>query len=147
MHSIVRMGWEGTDGAMQRIIEYRLADDLGDGVRDLDRDHADMMSLAAQVSRLTAAGQMRQASAVLRELLCAAEAHWQREEAMLRAYGYPNLDQHTDGHRQTEEILSGMLVLDAGADTTTCADVVLRMLIDDHHWKWWFLDGGIRPGT
>lgn len=129
---------------MQGITDHMLAADLGEGVRHLDRDHADMMSLAAQFSRLREKALHHQAVAVLAELLATAEAHWRREVDMLHSYGYPEADDHAAGHLATEQALAALAATPAEA-ATGCEDVILRMLIEDQRWKWWFLDAGIRP--
>lgn len=130
---------------MELIIAHRLAADLGDGVSDLDRDHADLLSLAHQFTRLHNANARHQADSVLRKLLCTAQAHWSREEGMLRHYGYPRTDDHARRHQAIRQNLSRLLAGCQESDAAACEDMVVRMTIDDHEWKWWFLDTGIRP--
>lgn len=144
IHRIVRTGgWR--ENVMHRINAHRLTDDLGAGVGGLDRDHAELMSLAHQFSKLRVGDDAHRSKSVLHELLSSAEAHWAREEAMLRSYGYPHAEDHARLHRDVQEALQALLAARHLADVTTCEDIVVRMVIDDHRWKWWFLDTGIRP--
>jgi hemerythrin-like metal-binding protein len=130
---------------MRGIIDRALAEDLGCGVVDIDRDHADLMALARQVTKLLTVNDRHRAHTVLHELLSSAEAHWQREVDMLRLYGYPGADEHARHHNDIQEDLAGLLSHRDANDVAVCEDLVVRMMINDHRWKWWFLDSGIRP--
>lgn len=131
---------------MSENTSLRIAEDLGGGVAVLDRDHDVMMSLAQQIARFRRIADFDGAVAALAQLLSAAEIHWRREEDMLRLYGYPGTDEHARGHAAAKDRLAGLYDRLAHHDNVFHAeDAVVRLLIDDSRWKWWFLDAGLRP--
>lgn len=125
---------------------FCMRDDLGAGVALIDRDHDDMVSLAQQLAKRHDAQDFEGIRTILLKLLAVAENHWGREEAMLKKFGYPGTEDHAQGHANTGVLLrqlsSGSMI---GEAAFRAEDALVRQLIDDHKWKWWFLDAGVQP--
>jgi hemerythrin len=84
-------------------------DDLSVGVESLDTDHKVLMSLINQLDEALARNEARASVAsVLDALADYTRYHFEREEALMAACGYPDLDAHVEIHRsmraQVEDI-------------------------------------------
>ena len=124
---------------------FGLAEHLGEGVRCLDQEHDEMMSLAQRMLRLRKGGDLPGALAALGELLRHSEAHWRREEEMLRRYGYPEADGHASAHHAAARRLAALFDAPGPDAGVAAVDAITRLLLDDVRWKWWFADRGMKP--
>lgn len=127
---------------------FRMAEELGAGVAAIDRDHDEMMLLAQQLAKLHTQNDTGAVQKVLGVLLANAEAHWQREDEMLARYGYPGAAEHAHSHASARQLLLELIAAPPHPEAAFRAeDMLVRQLIADTKWKWWFLDAGLRPET
>lgn len=72
---------------------------LSVGVETLDTDHKLLISLLNQLDDAVSAGESEDiVGSVLDALLDYTDYHFGREEALMRACGYPDIDAHADTH-------------------------------------------------
>ena len=71
----------------------------------IDRDHADLASLMAQIRRASDAQDFRLTTQLLRDLQALEEAHYASEDALMRAAGFEMLASHRAEHAQLIDTL------------------------------------------
>jgi hemerythrin-like metal-binding protein len=79
------------------------------GVEVIDADHQVIMRLLNKIMR-TALGDPELPDDVT-ELTAFVEEHFRREEAIMAAVGYPDLEQHRAGHRNFDAKVSGFAAI------------------------------------
>ena len=74
--------------------------DMSVGVESLDNDHKLLLSLVNQLDEAVRAGRgEEQVAGVLESLLDYTAFHFEREQALMEACGYPDADAHTHTHQ------------------------------------------------
>lgn len=73
------------------------SEDLSVGVEEIDADHKALVELLNKVSDHTLS--YREVGGVLNELLAYTAGHFQREEAVMKACGFPQLAEHAQVHQ------------------------------------------------
>jgi len=77
------------------------------GVAELDADHKALIELLNRLHYMVFAGDSQDAVEEVLEDLCAyAACHFAREEALMRAAGYPDVERHSAFHRQLADRLA-----------------------------------------
>jgi hemerythrin-like metal-binding protein len=71
----------------------------------IDREHADLASIVAQIRRATDAQDFRLTTLLLRDLQALEESHYASEEALMRAAGLELLARHRAEHAQLIDTL------------------------------------------
>lgn len=75
------------------------SDDLSVGVEAIDDDHRLLLSLMDQLQQAVDGGENRETvGSVLNALIDYTEFHFEREERMMEACDYPDLDDHQEFH-------------------------------------------------
>lgn len=120
----------------------------------LDSDHHILVDLLAQLYDATDTGQSRDVvGTVLAALSEYAEHHFRREEAMMAAAGYPDLEEHRGEHRRLEahvrEICNRYRAGERGALSDDVVELLKNwltqhILVSDNSYKPWVerADGG-----
>ena len=68
------------------------------GLNDIDNDHKRLLELMRNIKRSINEHDLSSCAGLLNELIEEAKAHFRREEAYLRLYEYPDLDEHITYH-------------------------------------------------
>lgn len=95
----------------------------------LDHDHRILVSLINQLHEAIEEGQpARAVGRTLTSLRRYVETHFAREESILAACGYPDLEAHAEGHRALEATVEDIEALHARAPEEVDAAEVLEFL-------------------
>ena len=124
----------------------------------LDSDHRILIDLLTQLFDATDTGQSRDViGSVLSALSEYAEHHFRREEAMMAASGYPDMDNHKAEHRRLEAHVRGIFERFRAGERGALDEQVVELLkkwltehiqVTDKSYRPWVeraSDGGARP--
>lgn len=105
------------------------------GVPAIDDDHKDMVALVNAAHSAFRDNRYDLVRQRIIDLLESAAGHFEREEAFLRAHGFPDTDQHAAYHdgllRQAERMKQVCERLSTPAEIDRCYSDMVRLLIDD----------------
>ncbi|WP_338091380.1 bacteriohemerythrin [Sneathiella limimaris] len=76
-------------------------DDLRVGVDEIDQDHQQIFVLINRASRLSL--EKGQVAEIIEQMIAYTRYHFKREEVIMQIAGYPDIDNHLNGHRKLEE--------------------------------------------
>ena len=105
------------------------------GVPEIDGDHRTIVDLMKAIEAALSAGHRKQAVRLIDRLVAFAEDHFRREEALLVAWGYPEVTTHCQYHRGLVETVDRIkeACLEKG-DTGSfeaCCEEMMRYIVDD----------------
>ncbi|MGD9537052.1 MAG: bacteriohemerythrin [Alphaproteobacteria bacterium] len=105
------------------------------GVPEIDRDHREMVALTNAIRDALMAEQYELSSRLIAELLAAAKAHFEREEALLAHHGFPRLQRHVRYHvgllDKAERMKRVCENVTGKHEIRDCYDEMLSFLVDD----------------
>lgn len=105
------------------------------GVPEIDGDHRAMLDLMKAVQSAMAASDRKTGEQLLDRLLVFAEGHFDREQALLERWGYPEAETHATYHWNL--LLRAVAVRQACAEIESqtsfneCSEEMLSFLVDD----------------
>lgn len=114
-------------------IEWMETLDLG--VPELDGDHKTMVAIMQAIERTAEKHQKKECVALLERLFSFTRHHFQREEILLKTWGYGEVAGHARYHEElmdgASRVMKTCIEQDNTEDFARCCDELMRFLIDD----------------